>query len=160
MKKTKFAELFALLVIVAGAAMLHAMSLPALPAGNLPDTEVVTNVALNVQYDGTIVFALSIDTASCVSNEVLVAVGCDSDGNGDLSLEEAAFVYGIESGVRYLVDFESGTASTDVPAVLSIKARQFNPAWNMRKVVKRGEGDVGESVATDVERRCFSISIR
>lgn len=160
MKKTTIAELFALLVMATGAASLHAMALPALPAGNLPDTEIATNVALNVQYDSTIVFGLAIDTACCVSNEVLVAVGCDSDGNGDLSLDEAAFVYGIESGVRYLVDFESGTATTDVPAVLSIRARHFNPAWNMMKVVKRGEGDVGESVATNVERKFFSISIR
>lgn len=131
-----------------------------LPSGALPDTEVVTNVALNVQYDSTIVFGLSVDTLSCVSNEVLVAVGCDADSDGDLSLDEAAFVYGIENGGRYFVNLETGTALADAPAALSIKARHFNPAWNMMKVVKRGLGDIGESVATSVERRCFAISIR
>ena len=88
---------------------------PQLPEGTLPDTEVSTNVALNVQHDGNMRFSISIDTASSTSNEVLVAVGCDADSDGDLSPDEAAFVYGIENGVRYLVNMESGTVSADAP---------------------------------------------
>ena len=133
---------------------------PQLPEGTLPDTEVYTNVALNVQHDGNMRFSISIDAASCTSNEVLVAVGCDADSDGDLSLDEAAFVYGMENGGRYLVDLESGTVSADVPATVTIRARRFNPAWNMAKVVKRGEGSVGETVTTTVERGCFTMRFR
>ena len=56
---------------------------PQLSEGTLPDTEVATNVALNVQYDGSMRFSISIDAANCTSNEVLVAVGCDADSDGD-----------------------------------------------------------------------------
>ena len=38
---------------------------PQLPDGTLPDTEVATNVALNVQHDGNMRFSISIDAASC-----------------------------------------------------------------------------------------------
>ena len=116
---------------------------PQLPEGTLPDTEVSTNVALSVQHDGNMRFSISIGAASCTSNEVLVAVGCDADSDGDLSPDEAAFVYGIENGVRYFVDMESGTVSADAPATVTIRARRFNPAWNMAKAVKRGAGGVG-----------------
>ena len=132
---------------------------PQLPEGTLPDTEVSTNIALNVQHDGTMRFSVSIDAANCTSNEVLVAVGCDANSDGDLSLDEAAFVYGIENGMRYLVDMDAGTVSADAPAIVTIKARDFNPLWNMAKVVKRGEGDIDETVTTTVERRCFAIRI-
>lgn len=134
--------------------------LPQLPDGTLPDTEVATNIALNVQYDGSMRFSISIDAVSCTSNEVLVAVGCDADSDGDLSLDEAAFVYGMENGGRYLVDLESGTVSADAPATVTIRARNFNPAWNLAKVVKRGEGTVGETVTTTVERGCFTMRFR
>ena len=133
---------------------------PQLPEGTLPDTEVSTNVALNVQHDGNMRFSISIDAASCTSNEVLVAVGCDADSDGDLSPGEAALVYGIENGVRYFVDLESGTVSADAPATVTIRSRNFDPAWNMAKVVKRGLGDIGETVTTTVERGCFAIRIR
>ena len=133
---------------------------PQLPEGTLPDTEVSTNVALSVQHDGNMRFSFSIDVASCTSNEVLVAVGCDADSDGDLSQDEAAFVYGIENGVRYFVDMESGAVSADAPATVTIRARNFNPAWNMAKVVKRGLGDIGETVTTTVKRGCFAIRIR
>ena len=143
-----------------GASAGEARVFPRLPDGTLPDTEVATNVALNVQHDGNMRFSISIDAASCTSNEVLVAVGCDADSDGDLSPDEAAFVYGIENGVRYFVNIETGTASADAPATVTIRARNFNPAWNLAKVVKRGEGSVGETVTTTVERGCFAIRIR
>ena len=148
------------MVIAAGASAAMRVVLPQLPDGTLPDTEVATNIALNVQYDGSMRFSISIDAASCTSNEVLVAVGCDADSDGDLSPDEAAFVYGMENGWRYLVDLESGTAPADAPATVTIRARRFNPAWNMAKVVKRGAGGVGETVTTTVERGCFAIRIR
>ena len=156
----RIAAVIAAACLVPCASAGEARGFPQLPEGTLPDTEVTTNVALNVQHDGNMRFSISIDAASCTSNEVLVAVGCDADSDGDLSLDEAAFVYGIEDGERYLVNMESGTVSADAPATVTIRARNFNPAWNMAKVVKRGEGSIGETVTATVERGCFAIRIR
>lgn len=158
-KMTCIAALAALTGLARGAGA-GGNALAPLPCLTPPDTEAATNVTLDVRYGRMASFGLSIDTESCVSNEVLVAVGRDSDGDGDLSYGEAAFVYGIECGERYLVDLGTGTVSTNVPAMLRIKAKHFDPRWNMLKVVKRGEGQIGESVVTDVERRTFSISIK
>ena len=156
----RIAAVVAAACLAPGVSAGEARVFPQLSEGTLPDTEVATNVALNVQYDGSMRFSISIDAANCTSNEVLVAVGCDADSDGDLSPDEAAFVYGIENGERYLVNMESGMVSADAPATVTIRARNFNPAWNMAKVVKRGLGDIGETVTTPVERGCFAIRIR
>ena len=148
------------LVLGACAASPQTLALPPLPSGELPDTEVVTNVALNIRYDSMTRFSLSLNTASVVSNEVVVAVGCDADEDGDLSFNETAFVFGIEDGERYIVDYQTGAMQMGVGPTVTIKARHFNPSWNMVKVVKRGEGAVGETVVVEREMRYFSLSIR
>lgn len=133
---------------------------PALPDGTLPDTEVATNIALRVNVERLEVFSLRFQVANGVSNEVLVAVGHDSDGNGDLSFGETAFVFGVDCGERYLVNSRTGRVSEVEGDVLSISHRNFDPEWNLAKVVKRGAGVVGETVAEIVENKHFAIHIR
>ena len=99
-------------------------------------------------------------TALCLSNEVLVAIGCDADGNGDLSFEETAFVFGCDCGERYLVDYVSGIVDDTVGETVVVGWRSFDPAWNMAKVVKRGAGTVGETIVETVLNKRFDITIR
>ena len=160
MKRIMIALATARLLLGACAASTQALALPPLPSGELPDTEVVTNVALNIRYDRLTRFSFSVNTTGVVSNEVLLAVGCDADENGDLSLDETAFVYGIENGERYIVDYQTGAMETGVGPKITIRARHFNPSWNMMKVVKRGEGAVGETVVVERELKFFAISLR
>ena len=80
---------------------------PQLPEGALPDTEVSTNVVLHINSQKLERFTLSLETTCCTSNEVLVAIGCDSDGNGDLSFEEADLAFGTDCGERYLADYRT-----------------------------------------------------
>ena len=87
-------------------------------------------------------FALRIEAANCVSNEVMVAIGHDVDEDGDLSFDETAFVFGIDCGSRYLADYAAGRVLDDVDETLRISHRDFDPSWNLAKVVKRGEGEV------------------
>ena len=52
--------------------------LPQLPDGVMPNTEVSTNLPLHVKAEKLREFALTLNAASCTSNEVLVAIGCDA----------------------------------------------------------------------------------
>lgn len=133
---------------------------PSLPDGVFPDTEVVTNIPLRVNAQRLQQYSLRLATGGAATNEVLVAVGHDADGNGDLAWTEAAFVFGADCGGRYLVNHETGRLFTDVEQTLTISHRFFNPAWNIAKVVKRGAGAVGETVTEMVENKKFAVILR
>ena len=105
-------------------------------------------------------FALRIEAANCVSNEVMVAIGHDADEDGDLSFDETAFVFGIDCGSRYLADYAAGRVLDDVDETLRISHRDFDPSWNLAKVVKRGEGEVDAVVTEGIENKSFSIRIQ
>ena len=134
--------------------------LPQLPDGVMPNTEVTTNLLLHVKAERVREFGLTLNAGNCVSNEVLVAIGCDADGNGELSFEETAFVFGCDCGERYLVDYVSGTVDDTVGETVVVGWRSFDPAWNMAKVVKRGAGTVGETIVETVLNKRFDITIR
>ena len=105
-------------------------------------------------------FALRIEAPNCTSNEVMVAIGHDANEDGDLSFDEAAFVFGIDCGSRYLADYAAGRVSDEVGETLRISHRDFDPSWNLAKVVKRGEGEVDAVVTECIENKRFSIRIR
>ncbi|MBR3922168.1 MAG: hypothetical protein IKJ45_03590 [Kiritimatiellae bacterium] len=133
---------------------------PSFPEAVAPDAEVCTNLVLNV--DVTRLWALTIAVAfdSCETNEVLVAIGADADGDGDLSVDEADIVFGCDCGAWYRADLRTGEIETATTNALVIGKRQFDPAWNRLKVVRRGFGEIGESVGKDEERVRFDIRIR
>ena len=133
---------------------------PQLPPGTMPDTEVSTNVALHVNAERLESFSLSIQVEGGATNEVLVAVGHDADGDGDLSFGETAFVFGRDCGSGYLVDYSAATAYHDVGDSITISHRHFDPGWNLAKVVKRGAGAVGETITETVQNQRFMMHIR
>jgi hypothetical protein len=133
---------------------------PQLPEGTLPDTEVSTNVVLHVNSQKLERFTLSLETTCCTSNEVLVAIGCDSDGNGDLSFDEADLAFGFDCGARYLADYRTQTIVTNSGSSVIIDKKDFNPNWNLAKIIKRGLGEVGEEITETIENVRFTITIR
>ena len=133
---------------------------PQLPPGALPDTEVSTNVVLHVNAERLESFSLSIQVDGCAASEVLVAVGHDADEDGDLSFDETAFVFGCDCGLGYLVDYSSESAFNDIGDTVTIAREDFDPAWNLAKVVKRGAGVIDESVIETVQNQRFSIHIK
>ena len=131
-----------------------------LPEAVTPDAEVSTNIALNVNAARLQTLTLSVEFESCVTNEVLVAIGADADLDGDLSVDEADIVFGCDCGAWYRADLRTGEIETATTNALVIGKRQFDPAWNRLKVVRRGFGEIGESVEKDEERVRFDIRIR
>ena len=131
-----------------------------LPEAVRPDAEVSTNIALNVNAARLRTLTLSGEFESCVTNEVLVAIGADADLDGDLSVDEADIVFGCDCGAWYRADLRTGEIETATTNALVISKRQFDPAWNRLKVVRRGLGEIGESVEKDEERVRFDIRIR
>ncbi len=132
----------------------------ALPEAVTPDAEVSTNIALNVNAARLQTLALSVEFESCVTNEVLIALGADADSDGDLTIDEADIVFGCDCGAWYRADLRTGEIETATTNALVIGKRQFDPAWNRLKVVRRGVGEIGESVEKDEERVRFDIRIR
>ena len=133
---------------------------PSLPEVVTPDAEVCTNIALNVNVARLQTLTLSVAFDSCVTNEVLVAIVADADLDGDLSVDEADIVFGCDCGAWYRADLRTGEIETATTNALVIGKRQFDPAWNRLKVVRRGFGEIGESVEKDEERVRFDIRIR
>lgn len=141
-------------------ALLLALLLPTLPAGDNMNPEVSTNVALAVSYEKLDYMEFSIGFADSASDELALAVGQDADGDGDLSIDEAAFVWGCDCGSWYFSDLETGETAPAPANAISVKREAFDPDWNLMKIVRRGTGDPQESVSVTEERQKFVISIR
>ena len=133
---------------------------PSLPEAASPDAEVSTNIALNVNAARLRTLTLFVEFESCVTNEVLIALGADADSDGDLTIDEADIVFGCDCGAWYRADLRTGEIETATTNALVIGKRQFDPAWNRLKVVRRGVGEIGESVEKDEERVRFDIRVR
>ena len=125
-----------------------------------PDAEVSTNIALNVNAARLQTLTLSVEFESCVTNEVLIALGADADLDGDLSIDEADIVFGCDCGAWYRADLRTGEIETATTNALVIGKREFDPAWNRVKVVRRGFGEIDENVIVDKERVRFDVRIR
>ena len=131
-----------------------------LPEAVTPDAEVCTNIALNVNAARLQTLTIAVAFDSCATNEVLIALGADADLDDDLSVDEADIVFGCDCGAWYRADLRTGEIETATTNALVIGKRQFDPAWNRLKVVRRGFGEIGESVEKDEERVRFDIRIR
>ena len=93
---------------------------PSLPEPVRPDAEVCTNVALNVNAARLQSLTISVSFDACETNEVLVALGADADGDGDLAVDEADVVFGCDCGAWYRADLRTGAASTEGSCLIGI----------------------------------------
>ena len=141
------------------------VELPALPEGYLPNSEVVTNVALGVEFDRLreLSFSLALDASG--SNSVSIAVG--TAAGECLTLEEADFEWGYDCGKWFYADTATGfvnewtAAETGrVERALTIGRSDFNPLWNRVRIVKRGLGDIHYEAVQTNDTRKFSVSFR
>ncbi len=133
---------------------------PSLPEAVRPDAEVSTNIELAVNAARLQTLTISVEFESCVTNEVLVAIGADADLDGDLSVDEADIVFGCDCGAWYRADLRTGEIETATTNAHVIGKREFDPAWNRVKVVRRGFGEIDENVIVDKERVRFDMRIR
>ena len=165
-QQMKFAAVVLVALLVHASAFAGArMVVPSLPEPDAPDAEVAANFPLTVNAERLERMTVAVSLDSCVTNEVLVAIGADADNDGVLSMDESDIVFGCDCGVWYRTDLRTGTASTEGSPVEATNAivigkREFDPAWNLVKVVRRGLGEIGETVEVDEERVRFDIRIR
>ena len=131
-----------------------------LPEAAGPDAEVCTNIALNVNVARLQALTVFVSFDTCETNEVLVALGADADNDGDLSVDEADLVFGCDCGAWYRADLRTGEVETATTNALVIGKDRFVPAWNRLKVVRRGLGEIGETIERDAENVRFNVRVR
>lgn len=142
-----------------------------LPIPSYADTEVSTNISYSVMLTNItrMAFVVALDATS--TNNVEVAIGTDADGDGNLSVEEATYVFGYDCGRWFMRDASRDSEIVEnvagsqvvggrIEKTFVLKKRKLNAEWNLVKVTRRGFGSVGELVT--VEGRCpgFKLEIR
>ena len=78
-------------VVLLFASAVFAAKLLALPDSSFADTEVSTNFTFAVGGGSNRKLVFSLELQATPSNNVEVAIGCDANGDGRLSLNEADF---------------------------------------------------------------------
>ena len=85
------------------------VDVPPLPLATSIDTEVTTNVPFCAGGVRDREFLLSLSLAASLSNNVEVALGVDSDADGELDRTETEFAVGWDCGDWFFRDFVTGT---------------------------------------------------
>ena len=142
-----------------------AVEVSALPEAEFADTEVSTNFsfAVGAVANRKLVFALELQASP--SNNVEVAIGCDANCDGHLSLDESGLTVGYDCGEWFVHSAERDTVTSEAVSDVGtfrheyvIRSRHVDPSWNLVKVTRRGFGAADESVA--VEPAEFGFALR
>ena len=161
-------------------------TLPTPPASSFPDTESSLCVPLPdwPTLGRRVTFTLTANTTP--SNCVQVALGQDTDSNGDLEPEETHLVLGVDCGElfarweegvenrrRCRVDVETVSAgqhnqegdvlSTPTPTLYTFSFKQpveVPSRMNFAKVTTRGRGNSAAEIAADITRPGVALLIR
>ena len=72
-----------------------------LPPSEFADTEVSTNIAFVVDRSMMTRIEFTVELDATPTNNVEVAIGTDVNGDGNLSVEEAAYVFGYDCGTWF-----------------------------------------------------------
>ena len=130
-------------------------------------SETTTNIPFAVDFRtmSRIEFTLTLDASP--TNAVEVSVGADSDGDGALAPDEAAWTFGFDCG-RW---FCRGAARDRLAEELAprvgrrsrtfvLRRREMDEAWNLVRVTRRGVADVGETVVVEGLRPGIFMEVR
>ena len=148
-----------------------------LPPSEFADTEVSTNIAFVVDRSMMTRIEFTVELDATPTNNVEVAIGTDGNGDGNLSVEEAAYVFGYDCGTW----FERSQSKSEVEVELwnpnlhcttttpdyglsshtfILKKRQLDTAWNLVKVTRRGCGATCELVKAEGKLPGFKLEVR
>lgn len=167
-------KLVLLLLTVAGAfaCLARTWSVAELPPGGFADTEAATNVVVAIPADkNRLTLSLTVDCTP--SNSVEVAIGRDSDGDGDLAPDEADYVLGYDCGEWFVRRGDEVPGSgLQVPEASAIQGagrmtRDFRLVredidfgWNLVKVVRRGLGPSAEFASVSANKQGIAVIVR
>ena len=148
-----------------------------LPPSEFADTEVSTNIAFVVDRSMMTRIEFTVELDATPTNNVEVAIGTDGNGDGNLSVEEAAYVFGYDCGTW----FERSQSKSEVEVeewnpnlhcttttpdyglsshTFILKKRQLDTAWDTVKVTRRGCGAACELVKAEGRKPGFKLEVR
>ena len=149
------------------------VTVSALPQSEYADTEVSTNIAFAVERPAMTRIEFTVALDATPTNNVEVAIGTDTNSDGNLAVEEAAYVFGYDCGAWFarsaglegLGSLEclgslEGLGGGRVEKTFVLKRRQLDTAWNLVKVTRRGCGAVCESVEANGRKPGFKLEVR
>ena len=144
-----------------------AVTVEPLPQSEFADTEVSTNIAFAVERPAMtrIEFTVSLDATP--TNNVEVAIGTDANSDGNLAVEEAAYVFGYDCGTWFArsaglegLGSLEGLGGGRVEKTFVLKRRQLDTAWNLVKVTRRGCVSACELVEAKGRKPGFKLEVR
>ena len=163
MKKISMAMALLVNVPIASA---FAVDVGTLPMADFADTEVSTNVVIAVSAEAPRRLRFSLELEASPSNNVEVAVGCDVDGDGCLSLDESALTVGYDCGEWFVRSMAKDSVVSSVVAdsgtfrrTYEIRSRNVDPNWNLVKVTRRGLAASNESVSVELVESGFAVRV-
>ena len=143
-------------LVVSGAAS-AAVAVGPLPAPAYADTEVSTNFPFSVGEGRNAGLEFSVELQATPSNNVEVAIGCDADEDGCLSVDESELCVGYDCGAWFVRSSAQDAVTAEDAA--DSGARRVNPLWNLVKVTRRGVGASAESVLVECVERGFRVRL-
>ena len=149
------------------------VTVSALPQSEYADTEVSTNIAFAVERPAMTRIEFTVALDATPTNNVEVAIGTDTNSDGNLAVEEAAYVFGYDCGAWFarsaglegLGSLEclgslEGLGGGRVEKTFVLKRRQLDTAWNLVKVTRRGCGAACELVEAKGRKPGFKLDVR
>ena len=145
-----------------------AVTVEQLPPSAYADTEVSTNIAFVVERPAMTRIEFTVELDATPTNNVEVAIGTDADGDGNLSVEEAAYTFGYDCGSWFCRERDANkveNTSVDLQPqprlshTFVLKSRQLNTAWDTVKVTRRGYGAACELVKAKGHKPGFVLEV-
>ena len=161
--------------LVAALALLPAVAfgvtVEQLPPSEYADTEVSTNIAFAVERPAMSRIEFTVELDATPTNNVEVAIGADGNGDGNLSVEESAYVFGYDCCSWFCRERDANTIeNTAVDLNLQpqprlshtfiLKKRKLDTAWDTVKVTRRGFGAACELVKVKGRKPGFKLEVR
>ena len=141
------------------------LSVPTLPPSEYADTEVSTNIPINVNLERLDWMRFALELSPTATNDIEVLIGYDADTNGVLSVEESRMAFGYDCGQWFVREGEEVRAE-ECPTEgrarreFAIRYKNFALDWDLVKVVRRGLSASDETVSLVEERKRFVLFVR
>ena len=143
------------------------VTIPGLPQSAFADTEVSTNIVFVVERHAMTRIEFTVALDATPTNNVEVAIGTDANSDGNLAVEEAAYVFGYDCGAWFArsaglegLGSLEGLGGGRVEKTFVLKRRQLDTAWNLVKVTRRGCGAVCELVEANDRKPGLKLEVR
>ena len=143
------------------------VTIPGLPQSAFADTEVSTNIVFVVERPAMTRIEFTVALDATPTNNVEVAIGTDANSDGNLAVEEAAYVFGYDCGAWFArsaglegLGSLEGLGGGRVEKTFVLKRRQLDTAWNLVKVTRRGCGSTCELVEAKGRKPGLKLEVR